>query len=243
MKCILLSAGKGERLLPYTKTKPKCMIDLGKTNLMEIWLQKVKELNFDQIIINTHHLSNVLKDEINKISKRLNIKNISVYKEEKLLGTGGTLWSLQNKINDDFFVINTDVYAEISLEKIKDTFLSDKLDCLIACDYRFNTEGCGILKLSNDQIIDEFIEKEHDNSPGFVYSGILIFSQKIFKKLPFNELSKNNFIGLDTGYHVLPKILKTTKCYKINGKVIDLRDENQLIKLQKYLMNKFILKD
>ena len=190
MKCVLLSAGKGERLLPYTKIKPKCLVDLSGTNLMEIWLEKVKKLNFDEIIINTHHLSNVLQDEINKISKRLNIKNISFYKEEKLLGTGGTLWSLQTKINDDFFVINTDVYAEISLKKIQDTFMSNTLDCLIACDYRLNTEGCGILKISSDQSIDKFIEKEHDNSPGFVYSGILIFSQKIFKKLPLMNCLK-----------------------------------------------------
>ena len=47
-------------------------------------------------------------------------------------------------------------------------------------------------------------------------------------------------MGLDTGYHVLPKISKTTKGFKINGKVIDLRDECKLIELKKYIKERFI---
>ncbi len=240
MKCILLSAGKGERLLPYTKTKPKCMIDLGKTNLIEIWLNKVSKLKFEEIIINTHHLNKILKYEIHRINEKLNIQNITIINEENLLGTAGTLWSLKDKINDDFFVINTDVYAEIDLEKMKFAFSSDNLDCIVAYDYRSDTNGCGIIEFTGDLFIEKFIEKNHDNKPGFVYSGILIFSKNIFKLIPFKEFSKNNFMGLDTGYHVLPKISKTTKGFKINGKVIDLRDECKLIELKKYIKERFI---
>ena len=237
MKCILLSAGKGERLLPYTKIKPKCMIDLGGTNLIEIWLEKVRKLNFDEIIINTHHLNKILETEIYRISNKLKIKNVRIFHEQNLLGTAGTLWSIKDKINDNFFVINTDVFTEIDLEDIKYNFLSNNLNCLITYDYRLDTKGCGIIKLSKDLFINKFIEKNHDNKPGFVYSGILIFSKNIFKLLPFKEFSQNNFMGLDTGYHVLPKILKTTKGFRIKGKVIDLRDENQLIKLKEYIKN------
>ena len=107
----------------------------------------------------------------------------------------------------------------------------------MAYDYRSDTNGCGIIEFAEDLFINKFIEKSHDNKPGFVYSGILIFSKNIFKLMPFEEFSKNNYKGLDTGYHVLPKILKTTKGFKIHGKVIDLRDESKLIELKKYINN------
>tara|TARA_A100001015_G_scaffold308357_1_gene405848 strand:- start:219 stop:932 length:714 start_codon:yes stop_codon:yes gene_type:complete len=237
MKCILLAAGKGKRLLPYTKIKPKCMLDLGGTNLIEIWLKKVKKMNFEEIIINTHHLNEILEEEIHRVTNSLCMNNVSIVYEKNLLGTAGTLWSLKDRLNDNFFVINTDVFAEINLDEIKFHFLNNNSICLLAFDYRLDTTGCGIIELSKNSFIDNFIEKNHANEPGFVYSGILIFSKKIFKILPFKEFSKKNYIGLDTGYHVLPKILDATKGYKINGKVIDLRDENKLFELKKYINN------
>ena len=238
MKCILLSAGKGTRLLPYTKDKPKCLIDIGGISLMEIWLKKVCKLDIDEIIVNTHYMSDILEKEIYKISKKFKIDNLKIIYEKNLLGTAGTLWSLKNEIDDDFFVINTDVYAEVDLEQMKLIFLESSIDCLIAYDYRLDTNGCGILKFSSDLFVNSFIEKDHENKPGFVYSGILIFTKKIFNIVSFPAFAKNNFMGLDIGYHVLPRILKSTKGYQIKNKVIDLRDENRLFELRKYYKKK-----
>ena len=234
MKCILLSAGKGERLLPYTKLKPKCLIDVGGTNLLEIWLKKLCKVNISEIIINTHHMNEVLEKEILSICKKLNIKNYRIYFEKELLGTAGTIWSLKDEINDDFFVINTDVYAEINLELMRNEFYNEKKNCLIAYDYRLDTNGCGLINFSTNNNVSEFIEKNHDNKPGFVYSGILIFNRNIFKVLPFNDFSQKSYEGLDTGFHVLPRILDSTTGFKIDKKVIDLRDEKKLFELKKY---------
>lgn len=235
MKCVLLSAGKGKRLLPYTREKPKCLIDIGGTTLIEMWLKKISCMDIDEIIINTHHLNEILENEILKISHELNIKNINFYYEKDLLGTAGTLWSLKNIIKDDFFVINTDVYADINLDLMRKAFFSENINCLLAFDYRLDTVGCGLINFSKDLYINEFVEKNHSNMPGFVYSGILIFSKNIFDILPFDNFSKKNFKGLDTGFHVIPRILKTTKGFKINGSVIDLRDEQRLLELRKYI--------
>ncbi|MDC3155333.1 nucleotidyltransferase family protein [Pelagibacteraceae bacterium] len=241
MKCILLSAGLGKRLLPYTKNLPKCLIDLGGENLIEIWLKKVNQLDFDEIIINSHHLNDILEHQIFKISEKLKIDNIKIIHEKELLGTAGTLWSLQKEINDDFFVINTDVYAEVDLKKMQQTFQENFFDCLIAYDFRRDTYGCGIIKLSKNYFLEKFIEKDHNNKPGYVYSGILIFSKKIFEKLPFSKYSRNNFKGLDTGHHVLPQILKTTQGFEVSGKVIDLRDAQKLLEMREYYTNQIKL--
>ena len=80
MKCILLSAGKGKRLMPLTKLTPKCLLSISSTNLMEYWLKKIKLIGFEEIIINTHHLSEILISEIELISKKLYINNIKLFK-------------------------------------------------------------------------------------------------------------------------------------------------------------------
>ncbi|MBC70323.1 nucleotidyltransferase family protein [Acinetobacter sp.] len=238
MKCILLSAGKGERLLPYTKKLPKCMIDLGGINLIEFWLKKVSLQDFDEIIINSHHHSEILKKEILKITNKLSLKNVKVTFEEKLLGTAGTLWSLKDNLNDDFFVINTDVYANIDLESMRSAFFEKNLLCLIATDFREDTKGCGKVVFNSEFKIKQFSEKDHDNKPGFVYSGILIFSKKIFEFLPFKEFISQNYTGLDTGYDVFPKILNFMGGHKLENRVIDLRDEEKLFELKRYILKK-----
>ena len=77
-----------------------------------------------------------MKKEILKITNKLSLKNVKVTFEEKLLGTAGTLWSLKDNLNDDFFVINTDVYANIDLESMRSAFFEKNLLCLIATDFR-----------------------------------------------------------------------------------------------------------
>ena len=236
MKCILLSAGKGKRLMPFTKLTPKCLLSISSTNLMEYWLKKIKLIGFEEIIINTHHLSEILISEIELISKKLNINNIRIVHETSLLGTAGTLWSIKDTINSDFMVINTDVYAEINLELMIDTFNKNNQKCLLAYDYRNDTHGCGIITLLEDGFIEKFIEKKHDNKPGYVYSGILIFSNQIFTDLPFKDYIEVNYHGLDTGFHVLPKIIGNINSFKIAGKVIDLRDKYKLKELRTYFI-------
>ena len=41
---ILLSAGSGKRLKPYTVTKPKCFINIGGTTLIENLIKTVKKI-------------------------------------------------------------------------------------------------------------------------------------------------------------------------------------------------------
>jgi len=44
LKAILLSAGYGTRLRPETLQKPKCLIEINKKPILEIWLDKLSKL-------------------------------------------------------------------------------------------------------------------------------------------------------------------------------------------------------
>ena len=55
MKAILLCAGKGLRLRPYTNNIPKCLMPIKGKPLLEIWLEKLFSAGITNILINAHY--------------------------------------------------------------------------------------------------------------------------------------------------------------------------------------------
>ena len=61
MKALLLSAGYGKRLLPLTKDTPKCLIKINGITMLDLWISKIRKLGINEIIVNTHYLSDLVK--------------------------------------------------------------------------------------------------------------------------------------------------------------------------------------
>ena len=65
MKLIILGAGKGERLWPLTQDKPKLLIEIGGTTLLEEnlkWAEQTDEI--DEVIIVTGYLNEVIEENL-----------------------------------------------------------------------------------------------------------------------------------------------------------------------------------
>ena len=114
IRSLILAAGLGTRLRPLTLSKPKCLVEINKKPLLELWIEKLKDINTQRIIINTHYLS----DQVNNFLKRKykNEKKIQSVHESKLLGTAGTLIA-----NRDFFL------NSIGIMILADNFTNMKL--------------------------------------------------------------------------------------------------------------------
>ena len=50
-KAIILAAGGGSRLFPYTKDKPKCLVELNGTTLLDYQIESLKSAGIKDIII------------------------------------------------------------------------------------------------------------------------------------------------------------------------------------------------
>lgn len=92
MKAILLAAGLGTRLRPYTDTAPKCLVNIQQKPLLSYWLELLFVGGVDQVLINTHYLADLVKAFVESSPWR---ENISLVHEQELLGTAGTI--LENK--------------------------------------------------------------------------------------------------------------------------------------------------
>ena len=67
MKAIILCAGQGTRLRPYTTTLPKCMVKVDGVSLIERQLEVLKSRGVDEIILIGGHFHHKLPASISKI--------------------------------------------------------------------------------------------------------------------------------------------------------------------------------
>jgi NDP-sugar pyrophosphorylase family protein len=111
MKAMILAAGLGTRLRPLTEHRPKALVELCGTPLLEIVTRKLIQAGVDQIIINVHHLAEMIVDYV-RANKGFGI-HIEFSHEPIILGTGGGLqkaaWFLAG--DEPFIVHNVDILS------------------------------------------------------------------------------------------------------------------------------------
>jgi NDP-sugar pyrophosphorylase family protein len=119
MKALILAAGLGTRLGPYTNDKPKALVELNGVTLLERAIRKVTELGVSEIIVNIHHFGDQIIDFL--IRKRNFNLPISISDErDQLLDTGGAILKARPMLGDKepFLVYNVDILTSLHLEDL-----------------------------------------------------------------------------------------------------------------------------
>ncbi len=199
MNAIILSAGYGKRLRALNSIEPKCLLKINGKTLLEIWIEKLKKLGVEKILINTHYKSDRVKNYLIK-SKFNNIVKIS--HEKKLLGTAGTLIkNIEFFDNKDGFFIHADNYTQDSLRTmIRDHKKRPKNCFFTMLTHKTNVPHlCGIVKTNNHKILTGFYEKQK-KVKGNANSAVYLLSNEFLKKI------KNKTYN-DFSNEIIPKFL------------------------------------
>jgi len=113
MKAMILAAGLGTRLLPYTLKRPKPLFPVLNIPLLHLTINRLKMAGASDIVLNAHHLRQ-------KIKKALpDIADIILQEEEEILGTGGGLRrALHHFGSGPVLVVNGDIYHSIDYRDV-----------------------------------------------------------------------------------------------------------------------------
>lgn len=117
MKAMILAAGMGTRLYPFTGKVPKALVPVAGKPMLDWLIMRLKSSGIQEIIINVHHFAD-------KIIEYLHDKQdfgleISISDErEQLLDTGGALkhasWFFAD--GNPFILHNVDVLSDLDLK-------------------------------------------------------------------------------------------------------------------------------
>lgn len=135
MQAMILAAGFGTRLLPYTKFRPKPLFPLLNEPLLLLTIKRLQHAGFDHIIVNCHYL----KEQI--VEALTGIKGVVIQEEEIVLGTGGGLRMAVAEMRDEpILITNGDIYHSIDYRGLYNSHQSGRAVVTMAMhDYpRFN---------------------------------------------------------------------------------------------------------
>ncbi len=105
MQAMILAAGFGTRLLPYTTLRPKPLFPLCNEPLLLLTIKRLQHAGFDHIIVNCHHL----KEQV--VAALSELPGVIVQEEISIMGTGGGLrMALDSMRNEPLLVTNSDIY-------------------------------------------------------------------------------------------------------------------------------------
>jgi mannose-1-phosphate guanylyltransferase len=176
---VILAGGLGKRLRPLTSDRPKPMIQINKTPIIELQVKWLKKFGITDIIVLVGHLREKIKHHLAD-GKKFGV-NISYIEENVPLGTGGALKNAKDHIiqngNSDpgFFVINGDILTNL------DPFtISEKGSMTLALVPMKSTFG---IVETNGDLVSKFIEKPSIEDM-WINAGVYYFSNEIFDYLP-----------------------------------------------------------
>jgi len=188
MKAMILAAGLGTRLKPFTDDRPKALVEVGGITLLEHTIKKLVESGFDEIVVNTHHFSPML---ISFIQSRDFGATIYISDEsDRLLDTGGGIFHAAKLLDGDapFLVHNVDILTDIDLNGI---YQSHSNSCAIATLAIGKRESSRVFlfdnemklsgwknKLTNKQIIPD---SSRESLTEYAFAGIHVINPEIFK--------------------------------------------------------------
>src|SRR3954471_2126380 len=118
LKAMILAAGLGTRLKPFTDKHPKALALVNGKSLLQRNIQYLQKYNIYNVIINTHHFASQIEEAV-----LLNNgwgSNVTISYEEQVLETGGGLKYAAPFFEDShhFVLMNTDVLTNMPLDKM-----------------------------------------------------------------------------------------------------------------------------
>ena len=157
MKAVILAGGKGTRLKPYTTVFPKPLMPLGDKPILEIVIRQLKSYGFDEAIITVGHLAELIMTFFGDGSK-FGVK-IKYSREDKPLGTAGSLGLIKKELNKTFLMMNGDVLTTLDFSDLVNYHKRNGAIATIALKKRDVKIDFGVVKIDDGNSIVGYTEK------------------------------------------------------------------------------------
>lgn len=187
---MILAAGLGTRLAPFTHHHPKALARVGDKTLLELTIRKLQAAGIFDIVVNVHHFADQIISELqanNGFGSNYSISDESA----EVLETGGGLLFAKSLLEDseNFIVINVDIISNINVQNLINAHLQNNAVATLAVQQR--TSSRYLLFDSDQQLVGWKNEAKNEYRPADLdkssiaatkaFSGIQVLHKSIFE--------------------------------------------------------------
>jgi mannose-1-phosphate guanylyltransferase len=202
INALLLAAGYGTRLQPFTNDWPKCLMPVNGLPLLQYWLTSVKELGAAKVLVNLHHLASTVEAFLRRPCFRSWVDFVF---EPELMGTAGTIRANYSTFaNSTLLLVHADNYCQSDFRAFLRYHQTERPKHCPITMMTFDTptpSACGIIETDSFGVVTTFYEKVA-NPPGNRANGaVYLLEPEVLKWL------KDHPEAQDFSTQVLPSFL------------------------------------
>jgi MurNAc alpha-1-phosphate uridylyltransferase len=185
-RAIVLAAGLGTRMRPYSDQVPKPLVEVSGKALIDYALDRLADVGVEQAVVNVHYMADALESHISKRKR----PRVTISDERKeLMGTGGGVVKALGYLGDaPFFYMNSDTLwiegVKPNLLRLAEAFDPAEMDALLLLAPTTTSIGYdarGDFSMSTDGRLRRRPERE---VVPFAYASAALLSPALFKDAP-----------------------------------------------------------
>ena len=213
MEAMIFAAGLGTRLRDVIKDKPKALVEIGDTTLLDFNINKLISFGVNHIVVNVHHFAQ-------KVIRHIEQKNYDAQilisdESSLLLDTGGGLRNARHLFSNeqDILLHNVDIVSDVDFSLLRQAHLDNsEAIATLAISKRSTSrqilfdEKLQLSGWQNNVTKEEIITNNHPPLTAFGFSGIAVVSPSIFDLLDQNGV-----------FSIMPQYLKISNSHPIKG--------------------------
>jgi len=173
---LILNSGRGERLFPLTKDKPKALIKIENSTLLGLQLDSLIGCNIRDVIITTGPFENKIKQYVEKEYSDVNVFYV---KNPKYRTTNYiySMWLAKSLVDDDVILLHGDLLFE---RKMLERLIDEKY------------VNCVLVNRKVKPPEKDFKAVIEDNR--VIKIGVEFSGRNVFFSAPLYKLSKSDFL-------------------------------------------------
>lgn len=172
-QAVILAAGEGQRLRPFTMNKPKVMLTIAGKPILQYIVESLAKNGIRNIVIVVGYKREQIFDYMG-VGERFGVSLVYIT-QEKQLGTANALAQAKNIVEDEFLVLPGDNLIEANtiaqfVDMKPNTLLIKEVD---------NPTRYGVVT-ADGAVVTNIIEKPKEAESNIINTGIYAFNRTIF---------------------------------------------------------------
>lgn len=198
MKAVIMAGGRGSRLSPLTDRLPKPLTPVANTPALKHIIRLLKKAGVTQAVVTTMYLGEMIEN----LGEEFEGVRLEYIREQKPLGTAGSVKGATAGFDDDFIVISGDCICDFELEKAMEFHRAKKARCTVVLTEKSSPLEYGVALCRKDDSIWRFLEKPSWSQvfSSTVNTGIYIISPQVMELVPPDT-------NYDFGKDLFPKLV------------------------------------
>ena len=173
-QAVILAAGEGQRLRPFTVNRPKAMLSIADKPILQYIIEALSRNGIRNIVLVVGYRKEQVYDYLGS-GEKLGV-NITYINQLSQLGTAHALWQARDAVDNEFLVLPGDNLIEAPT--IAD-FVQVKPEALLAKRVD-NPVRYGVVNIEDGEV-HNIVEKPKEATSNLVNTGIYAFTKDVFK--------------------------------------------------------------